>query len=99
MKLSRLFAIAAVTSVAGLIACSSDDESTGSGSQASTCAEAKKNAEACSSKTDGGSVTVTFDQAKCESGGDQAKKAADCINTNKSNCDCLIKCQLSGSCS
>ena len=97
MKLSRLFALAAVTSVTGLIACSSDD-STGSGSQASTCAEAKTAAESCSSSSDAGSVKITFDQAKCESGGDQAKKAAECIVQNKSNCDCHIKCQLQGSC-
>jgi len=96
MKFSRVFAVAAVVSLVGLVACSSDDSS--SSSAASSCAEAKKASEACNSKPQDGGVTVTsnFDQAKCESGGDQAKKIADCMVTNKANCDCMLKCALSG---
>jgi hypothetical protein len=92
-----LFCVAAVTLVVGLVACSSD----GSSSAASSCAEAKKVADECNAKPkDGGaSVTVNFDQGKCESGGDQAKKAADCIVQNKSNCDCILACSIQGSCS
>jgi hypothetical protein len=97
MKFARFIAVALVASLVGLVACSSDDSS----SAASSCAEAKKVADSCNSQPqDGGaSVTVTFDQAKCESGGDQAKKAADCIVANKGNCDCPLKCSLTGSCS
>lgn len=104
MKPARILALALVASLVGLVACSDDDEggSTGStASAASSCAEAKKVADECNAKPqDGGAqVTVTFDQAKCESSGDQGKKAADCIVANRSNCDCLAKCAISGSCS
>lgn len=99
MKLVRFFAIGLVASVVGLVACGSDDDE--SNSTASSCAEAKKVTDECNAKqpTDGGtSVTTNFDQGKCESGGDQAKKVADCIVANKDNCDCSLKCALTGSC-
>jgi hypothetical protein len=97
MKLSQLFAVAVVASLVGLVACSDDDAS----SAASSCAEAKKVSDECNAKqpTDGGAtVTTDFDQAKCESGGDQAKKAADCIVANRDRCDCSLACALQGSC-
>jgi hypothetical protein len=91
---TRLIVLAVVASFAGLVACSSDDEK----SSASSCAEAKKVSDSCNSqpKDGGSSITTGFDQAKCESGGDQSKKVADCIVANKSNCDCILKCGLSG---
>jgi hypothetical protein len=94
MIVTRLFVFAAVASVVGLVACSSDEST----SSASSCAEAKKVSDSCNAqpKDGGGSITTNFDQAKCESGGDQSKKVADCIVANKSNCDCILKCGLSG---
>lgn len=99
MKLVRFFVVGLAVSLVALVACSSDDSSS---SATSSCAEAKKVSDACNAqqpKDGGASITTNFDQAKCESGGDQAKKAADCIVANKNNCDCQLKCALTGSCS
>ena len=101
MKYFRPLTLALVASFAALVACSSDDaESSSNAATPSPCAEAKQVADDCNAKQTGSSkVTVNFDQAKCESSGDQGKKAAECIVANKSNCDCLVKCSLAGSCS
>lgn len=99
MKLSHtLFTASAVALMVTLVACSDDDSTSGA---ASSCASAKKVSDDCNAKPAEGGVSVTtdFDQAKCESGGDQAKKAADCIAANPQNCDCVLKCALTGSCS
>jgi hypothetical protein len=99
MNASRILFVFAIASFVTLVACSSDSSTTGD--QASSCTSAKQVSDDCAKQSDGGSsgsVTVTFDEAKCESGGAQAKTAADCIVTNKSNCDCVLKCSLAGSC-
>ena len=99
MSVTRFVVVGLVASLVGLVACSSDDSSS---STANSCAEAKKVSDDCnaSQPKDGGtSVTVNFDQGKCESAGDNGKKAADCIVANKGNCDCLLKCSVNGSCS
>ncbi len=97
MRSHRSFVVlAGVALVVGLVACSSDDSS--SSGVASSCAEAKSVSDACKSapKEGGVSLTADFDQAKCESAGDQGKKVADCIIANKSNCDCTLKCAVTG---
>lgn len=98
MHSSRSFVVlAAVALVVGLVACSSSDDSSSSG-VASSCAQAKSVSDACKTapKEGGVSITADFDQAKCESAGDQGKKVADCIVANKSNCDCTLKCAVTG---
>lgn len=99
----RFLAIGLVTSIVGLVACSSDDGATQSenANQPEPCAEAKKVADECNAKPakDGAKITADFDTAKCQSSGEQGKKAAECIVTNKSNCDCLLQCALTGACS
>ena len=98
MRSLRLLVLAALAALAlGNVACSSDDSSTTGGS----CAEAKKVADECNAKQDpdsGSTTTITFDQAKCESGGSQAQTAAQCMVTNRSKCDCMFACALKGSC-
>lgn len=80
------------------VGCSSDDSN--STTTGGACAEAKKVADECNAKPkDGGSsTTITFDQAKCESAGSQGQTAAQCIVTNRANCDCFIACGIKGSC-
>jgi hypothetical protein len=95
-SLRSLVSLAAVALAVGLVACSSSsDDASGS---AASCAQAKSVSDSCKSapKEGGVSITVDFDQAKCESGGDQGKKVADCIVANKSNCDCVLKCAVTG---
>ncbi|MDB4944506.1 MAG: hypothetical protein JWP97_4040 [Labilithrix sp.] len=98
MKLSHtLLTASAVALMVTLVACSSDDDASSSGN-ASSCAAAKKVSDDCNAQPSEGGVSVTadFDQAKCESGGDAAKKVADCITANKSNCACVLKCAITG---
>ncbi len=97
MKLARSFAVAGAALMLTLVACASSDSSSSGGS---ACAQAKSVADTCNAKPqDGGAkVTLTFDQGKCE-GSDQGKKAAQCIVDNKNNCDCILKCTLTGACS
>ncbi|CAN5753014.1 hypothetical protein BH11MYX4_BH11MYX4_53300 [soil metagenome] len=94
--LRSLVVCAGVASMVGVVACSSDDSS----ASAASCSQAKSISDSCKSqpKDGGSSITLDFDQAKCESGGDQGKKVADCIVANKSNCDCLLKCAVNGAC-
>jgi hypothetical protein len=95
MKLVQsLIVVASVATTLALVACSSD-----SSSGSSACQQAKTVIDSCNAKPQDGGLTVTtkFDSAQCE-GSDQAKKAAQCIVDNKSNCDCIIKCSLQGSC-
>jgi hypothetical protein len=95
MKLLQALLLSLMVTTA---ACSSDDSnSTTSGG---SCAEAKKVADECNAKPkDGGTtITINFDQAKCESGGAQGETAAKCIVTNRTNCDCFIACGLKGTC-
>ena len=104
MKLVRFFTLGLAVSLAGLVACSSDDDGTTSSASSTSpggCAEAKKVADECNAKPwDGGAkLSVKFDEAKCESSGDQGKKAADCIVAHRDDCDCLLSCSLTGSCS
>lgn len=96
MKLKGLIGGCLAVAIFVLAACSSDDSSASGGS----CSEAKKVADQCKSQpSDGGAkITVDFDEGKCNSAGDQGKKAADCIVANKSRCDCLLACSLQGSC-
>ena len=92
--------VAAFVGVATFAACSSSSDDASS-AQASSCSQAKTVVDSCNSKqpADGGlKVTVNFDEAKCESGGDQGKKFADCIVANKDNCDRPAACGLKGSC-
>jgi hypothetical protein len=100
MKLARLLVLGATVSLVALVACSSSDD--GSGGAASSCSSAKKIADDCKANakpSDGGvSITVDFDEAKCESAGDQGKQAADCIVQHKDNCDCVAQCSITGSC-
>jgi hypothetical protein len=99
MTFFRTAAISAAVALAiGLVACSSDDSS--NSATASSCAQAKSVADSCNAQPKEGGVQMTanFDQGKCESGGDAAKKVADCIVANKSNCDCILKCGLTGAC-
>ncbi len=63
---------------------------------ANACAEAKRVTNQCTSS--GSGIKVDFDQSKCETGGDQAKKAADCIVANKDRCECAVSCALVGTC-
>jgi len=94
-SLQSFVVLAGVALVVGLVACSSDDSS----SNGASCSQAKSISDSCNAAPkDGGSsgLTVTFDQGKCESGGDAAKKVADCIVANKSNCDCTLKCAVTG---
>ncbi len=99
MHILRSLALAALASLAfQTVACSSDDNS---GSTGSACAEAKKVADECNAKqpTDGGATqTITFDQAKCESAGQQGQTMAQCIVNNRTNCDCFLSCGLKGTC-
>jgi hypothetical protein len=85
--------------VAAAVACSSSS-SGGSSDQATSCQNAKVTADNCNNQpSDGGAkITVNFDEAKCESGGAQAKTAADCITANKTNCSCVLSCSLKGTC-
>lgn len=98
MKLVRSFAvsfgIALMVTISACSSSSSDSSSSGS------CDEAKTVADSCNAKPqDGGtSISITFDSAACAQS-DQGKKAAQCIVDNKSNCDCILKCSLTGSCS
>lgn len=94
MQTSCILIITITTFFVGSAACSSDDPST----TASPCAEAKKVSDDCKVESADSGISFKFDEAKCESGGDQAKAAATCIVNNKSNCNCLLKCSLSGSC-
>ena len=95
MKLTQILSIVALGCLVASTACSSDDEN----SAASSCGEAKKVADACNANkpADGGvSVSVNFKEEECTKAGDQGKKVADCIVANKSNCDCVVKCSLTG---
>jgi hypothetical protein len=95
----KLFATLILALFAATAACSSDESSSTTSSGA--CAEAKKVADDCNAKqpADGGTSTkITFDQAKCESAGAQGQTMAQCIVTNKSNCDCFLACGIKGSC-
>ena len=94
--LRSLVVLAGVALAVGLVACSSSDDA--SSATASSCAQAKSVSDACKSapKEGGVSITVDFDQAKCEGAGDKGKKVADCIVANKSNCDCTLKCAITG---
>jgi len=47
MKLARMFAVAVVSSIVGLVACSSDSST---GTTTSACAEAKKVTDDCDAK-------------------------------------------------
>jgi hypothetical protein len=98
MKLRSLVMTALLSLFVSVVACSSDDAATPAGG--SSCEQASKVADDCNARPSEGGIktTITFDKAKCESS-DQAKKAAQCIADNKTNCDCFIKCQLTGSCS
>jgi len=95
ISLRSLAVLAGVALAVGTVACSSDDSSSAT---ASSCAQAKSVSDTCNSapKEGGVSITTSFDQAKCESAGDSGKKIADCIVANKSNCDCLLKCAVTG---
>jgi hypothetical protein len=79
-------------------ACSSDDSS--STTSGGSCAEAKKVADECNAKpTDGGTtITINFDQAKCESAGAQGETAAKCIVANRTKCECFVACGIKGTC-
>jgi hypothetical protein len=97
MKLRSFVMPALLSLFVTVVACSSDDTAATAGG--SSCEQASKVADDCNAKpSEGGvKVTINFDKAKCESS-DQAKKAAQCIADNKTNCDCFIKCQINGSC-
>lgn len=99
MKLARLLAVGSVASLVLLVAVTgcSDDASS---SNCQAAADVAKKCDAQQSTADAGggsSITVTskFDVQKCEES-DQGKKIADCIVANQNNCDCQIKCALTG---
>ncbi len=96
MKPVRLVSVVLVAFLVGLLACSSDDSSAADSCQAAS--DVSKKCDAQQSSSDGGSsvkVTTTFDVAKCQQS-DQGKKIADCMVANQNNCDCMLKCALSG---
>jgi hypothetical protein len=91
MKL-RFFVTGALLSMfVALVACSSDSAADGS-----TCDQAAKVSDDCNASSADAGLTITFDKAKCEA---SDKKAAQCVIDNKANCDCRIKCAISGTCS
>src|SRR5436309_998262 len=98
MKILRLLVVSSLASLfVTLVACSSDSSSSGG----DACSQAKTVADSCSTKSgdSGTGTTITFDVAQCQNAGDKGQKVAQCIVDNKSNCDCFVKCALSGSCS
>ena len=98
MKILRLLVVSSLASLLlTLVACSSDS----SPSSGDACSQAKTVADSCNSKPagdSGTSTTFTLDVAQCQSAGDKGQKVAQCIVDNKSNCDCLVKCAIGGSC-
>ncbi len=87
MSAARIGLLSTSALVVCFMACSSP--------ASNACADAKKVVEQCSSA----GLSVQFDQGKCESGGDQGHRAAECIVANRDRCECTLACALAGSCS